>query len=1159
MTNESPNIVYSSHPWETKSICVEACQKITLLVTQDVQRSQKYALSAQPYIIGETIEPHFGLSLILERQPQPEETNIKPLISGALLSFDVGLGVSQSSIDQLNAGQAEPYRSLYARKITYSLRYSGESEEDLKILGEMEAAGIEGRASLAVSLNRNEALDALQMLQGNDSRLFLTSSLEYQINQIDQEIKFFGSWVAIYDFFAQKMEGAETIYESQLKELIKSLAGAGIISATDAKGQAVQAGGELLFRVFTRQSAVILRKSFDVIREENVYQLKSRPNEYFNLNYAERIEDWIRDELILGNSLQQLVQPILVQKNWDEFISLVVADNENPSQSGRIASRVRSNRKTDRDSRSSQENPALQLAVINNAVSTMNVVTSPGGSGIIHYDPFKIVNHNLILNLNHIQLDDYKFELLDKDRPRNLPVVNKGMGGAPYWKDRLDPKKYWYAPTFEIEQPDPAASPTNSPFLFSFRTTGGMTDTGHIAMEGEIRLTLKKKMSRQTKQAKSKLPKDASLHEVRFYGLSVNLFIPFIDSATGQNRRHAFKAETRIQGDQVIARIRLLNQWVKIAYGALAYENFSHSAPAVRTGYNFEAYRVVKEDTKIVIFGGKMAATQVSYKLPEVTTNPTVAVINPTLTTTTPAHFNASNLTLYTNSKTVQYNTFNLANTFGRSSRNQASSTVGLALAPSVGQTLLPARIESLSAANVYLSPPLKLDIEKIEYARYTYARFEDDAPEFYCNTYGRLYREYKHGAYQDMGCRDVFKLGEASPRLFEEILDEQLTDPLYKVYRVLQQPGYFMILPTTFCISRKIQLKDDEETYKPFIFLNVLLDASNPANNRVELRFTLQPDIPLFKRKQLEQKLRDYDPNPILLYPNDFETESLTLDWLLDSAVKDNIETEWNEDYSGPYLNTLFSMSIPTWIQMLLILQNSGVSGTISFKYNSDTPSLSSNLFLKLDHIRGPWENGPIALESFAQKTLLTNKSEATLEISDLHSIETDGIDLSTIPVELSLAPGESELLGASISYIPNYRYPPSDPVTIQEIRASIEEFEDKIIFISLFAKSRFDEYHIDRLDIEVRILATNEEHIAQITKDQDVAELSIILPLTAALDSNIIEYRIKIVFYENNGVIKDPLISEYFPGDLTEDGIIGVSFDVLRELISEDEGIIP
>ena len=150
----------------------------------------------------------------------------------------------------------------------------------------------------------------------------------------------------------------------------------------------------------------------------------------------------------------------------------------------------------------------------------------------------------------------------------------------------------------------------------------------------------------------------------------------------------------------------------------------------------------------------------------------------------------------------------------------------------------------------------------------------------FPCNTLGAFYRQDLGDRMTSIGCQDSFSLGQTAFRLYELIDDAALASPLYNVYRSLSQPGRFLILPSTYRITRYAP-SEGERAYRPAIYLYSSLDAENQANNRCVVMATLQPDLSPWVRKDLEGKLARLHHSPVMQYITQIDSQ-LTYTWSL-------------------------------------------------------------------------------------------------------------------------------------------------------------------------------------------------------------------------------------------------------------------------------------
>jgi hypothetical protein len=63
-----------------------------------------------------------------------------------------------------------------------------------------------------------------------------------------------------------------------------------------------------------------------------------------------------------------------------------------------------------------------------------------------------------------------------------------------------------------------------------------------------------------------------------------------------------------VSGDRITASVDLLDGWVRLCYGALAYPGFQAEPARLRVGWSFEAYVPLPAAAQLA-FGGKLATT----------------------------------------------------------------------------------------------------------------------------------------------------------------------------------------------------------------------------------------------------------------------------------------------------------------------------------------------------------------------------------------------------------------------------------------------------------------------------------------------------------------------------------------------------------------------
>jgi hypothetical protein len=1079
----------STATWSHRSLTLDDGAEATVLTVPDVSGGITYVLPPAPRLVhGPGGAPLLSLSLILSSQPGPDAESAHSLIEGGVLTMDVQIGVAQAVLDALAAHCAKECRRLFARRVEYALLWVENDDEPPRILARAEGGGTEGRAGIRAHLDRAQSLDVLGALDRTSARLRLCATVHYRGVGPPQVVRLSGSWERIHDFLAPHADEQGRLTEAALQRLIPSLAEEGLLAVTHGDGSPTQLSAETLVRLFMRQAVVLLRRDPDAAGDEVRYTLRARPHKSFRLSYSESIAGSELQTQELCAPLERLVGGVLEDRNWDDHVHLVARQADNPALVATIPRRVRA---TPGQRATRGSSGRIKVAVIGNTVAALSLATRPNTTATSQ--PALTVVHQPEIALAHTMLDDIRVELPQKDRPRSLPIIHNP--NAPYWHDRLSRRKIWYAPVFELVEPAPNADPASSPFLFSFERIG-VTGTGAAALRGRVRFTLRQVMSEETSAA---LRRDArgDAHPVPLDRLSVSLLVPFVNTTDGQVRQHRFAAAVEADGDTVTATVLLLNEWVRLCYGALAMEDFQTLPAQIQVAYTFSGYVPIKEGDLELTFGGKALHTPVVYSAAEAATLRGATF------------FDATTLTYVQPRTEVRYR---------REAAGTASRHEGRAERAAPARPLLAAGrplVATPTAVRPQLSvaPNLAALLRKVEYARRTQVRRQTQTIFLPCNRLGRFYQEVRDSTPTAIGCQDALTLGQTRYRQYEEIAE--LRTPAYQVYRSLQQPGHFLVLPTRFCISRRAA--NEADAYRPLIFLHALLDAEVPANNRVELRTTLQPDLPPFERRALLERLKAYDPEPVIHYPTDIPTEAVAFTWALDPAITADSEASIL-DAGGPFISTYFRMDLPSWQLMRSVLNSPGIRGSVSFTL-ADGSQLSANLLLKLDHIRGPWESGPLEVTANDDQLRLTNRIERTVEVSDLVRYAGPGV-AQQVPVEVSLAAGQTHTVATGGGLQPVYRYPPGDPVAIEEVRSFVEDIYSNLIFINLL---NFANYNLVRLDVEARLQGVEGRYTAQLTEAMPVADIPIVLPLTTYLERHVLEFRVTKVFSHREAQITD------------------------------------
>ncbi len=1108
----------STDAWSPQLLTLDNGATITVLTKPAVDSPTIDVLPQVPQLVYTSEQaPVLSLSLILSRQPEPTEDTVIPLINRGLLALTVQTGVTQEVLNALSTCSQQKFQRLFARRVEYTLLQTVHQELP-GILAKAEGSGTEGRAGISIHLDRAQTLDVLSALDGVSSSLSLCATVHYRSASPPQVVQLSGSWGLIHDYLSLQVDEQGRLTQATLQALLPVMVDKGLLAVKHQDNSPAQLTGEQLHRLFMRQAMVILQPDSVV---DEAYLLRSRPHESFSLNYSETVEGSGLRSHELCTSLDHLIGNTL-RGNWEQHVHLMAQQPD--ATTAPVPRRVRAT--PSRTSRNPQT--LMKVAAMGNAVTSLSLAAHPNTFAVSPQKLALIKRPELIakrpeLVVNQGMLEDIRIELPQKDVPQSLPVVTNPK--APYWRDRLDPKKLWYAPVLEVVPPLANGDPASSPFLFSFQRVG-TTNTSQPALKGTLRVTLQQRQSEATSKALASVQGKAL--PVPLNHLTVALIVPFVDSVDGHVKRHRFSAAVSIEGDRVMATISLLNQWVRLAYGVVAIEDFQSTTAQVQVSYAFSGYVPIREQDLELAYGGKALHTPVVYSPTEAAKLKGTTFFDATSMSLVQPHaqlrFQPEELDATRQDRRTTAASLTQLHTANLSAINLNSNAITLnrpavAAIPSV-------RPQLTLAANVATL------LQKVKYARRTQVRQQSQPLLFPCSQFGRFYQEIRRGTANAIGCQDALTLGQTRYQQYEEITE--LRTSSYQVHRSLQQPGQFLVIPARFCISRRSV--GEADAYWPLIFLHALLDADTPANNRVELRTTLQPDLRVFERLELLEKLKGYDVNPTIHYPTDIPTETVDFNWHVEPEILANSEVEILNT-EGPFISAYLRMDLPSWHLMRSVLVSPGLSGSFLLELADGTP-FNVNLLLKLDHIRGPWEDGPLEITAESGELRLTNRVEQTVEVSDLVKF-TGSARTHRTPVEVAIASDQSHTLKASSDLQPVYHYPPTDPIEIEEIRSFVEHIFSNFIFINLLNLPR---HNLLRLDVEARVQGIDQRYTAQLTAAMPIADIEVVLPLTTYLEKRVLEFRVTKVF--NNGTAET---THWIQWDLDAAGPVSITSELL------------
>jgi hypothetical protein len=670
---------------------------------------------------------------------------------------------------------------------------------------------------------------------------------------------------------------------------------------------------------------------------------------------------------------------------------------------------------------------------------------------------------------------------LPENNPLSLPVVNDL--NAPLFIDRIKQSLRWYLPSVQLLSPAPSEAPDTSPFLFELERIG-TTASGRPAIRARVRLTLELSMPAAVSTALARLP-GVSAQPINIIQPSVVLRVPYIDEADGTLKRASYRGVTTVSGGRVQAVIELLNDAARTTYGSLSTEGFQTEPARVEFSYQFGCYSPVS-DRPTIVMGGKISAAQFLPHLRD--DSDTIPVI--------------------TGGREFRY----------RPEKPGLSAVV-------MGSTAIPAG--HLLISNVATQLP-----QKIEYAQKTIIRQQNLDAFFACDRLGSFYREKQSSVVAAIGCAEAYRLGQASNRTYQEI--PNLARAAYRVFRNLNQPGRFVLVPLTYQITR-YSAEVTDCAYRPVILVYAVLDPESPEHNRIRYEAMLAPSISPVEYQELLYQLALEAQHPVLELPNMLASEA-EYRWNLSSDLSVEVTTDRTPEYFHVGLSTDLASSL----LLKSMIQNTGVSGEVRFTFEDGT-ILTSALSLNLAQITGPWPFGPIALRRDGGIVKLTNRIEGSLSVRDL-VLFAAGRAPTRIAVEKQLNSGASldvPITGAFDVACVDFATLGGVTATIEEIRSMIEDVQSNVVFVDLV---NYDNYGLERLEVEARLKGV--PGISRVRMENRRGTVDFLLPLTTYLEARIVEYRVNKVFRS-----KPSEITAWLEWNMeTNNNIVSITWDSIR-----------
>jgi hypothetical protein len=432
----------------------------------------------------------------------------------------------------------------------------------------------------------------------------------------------------------------------------------------------------------------------------------------------------------------------------------------------------------------------------------------------------------------------------------------------------------------------------------------------------------------------------------------------------------------------------------------------------------------------------------------------------------------------------------------------------------------------------VMATPAILDTIRKTTYATKTIVRQDRSDVLLPCDTLGAFYLETSSTGTAAVGCVDALRLGQATLRQYAEMAE--LATPGYRVFRSLQQPGRFLLLPAAYRITRYGASVPDK-AFRPAVAVYSALDAANPANNRVVYHATLQPDIAPHERRSLRTMLGAHAANPLLEYPTEIAAETSYV-WMLGGGA--NIEARTLKMPDG--FQVTLSTDIPGALLVQSMLQTAGVSGSVTFQL-PDGSRFQSLLVVDLRSVVGPWDSGPVTILVNGARARLINRIERPVEVSDL--LVFPPLEGNEIAVERLLPPGgthELDIPGGASEIYAISALPAVGPVVLEEIRSFVEDIHTSVVFLDLIDHAA---HNLRELQIESRLKNVPGLNTLRPSGEPPSATTEFILPLTTYLANRTLQFRVTKTF-----TASPPHVTPWLDWDLDRSGnVVSLTWELV------------
>lgn len=1009
-----------------------------------------WTVLSTPRLAGPFDRPACAVTVLLARSPLPSEETIRPLISRALLTATVDVGLTEAERDTAQAVLAGPVQNAFARKGAIEW-----FDQRGSLLAHVDAYGLEPSAQISTWVADELARALVDCVTGPGDAGLIRAVLRFPVAAAAAAFQLSLDRARVTSALRlQAVDGVvtRTQAESVLGELLfdESVKG-----ASDQATPVIAVLAAHLCELLTDVLEPDLDDSERLLLHDDPTQLPR------TLSLSVPAIRGTQD-VVFETSLSEVLTPARAVS--DRIVTLVALGTHEPPLET-VPPRKRSPRRREPGASLPLIARKERLVSLSLAV-TPALANRPSAAELVTSD----VTMPLAQSARVRWWAAHDVVAPEREDIGEGPIVDDP--NATTYPDHEN-ANIWAAPDYRLVVPNPNDDPTTSPFLYSF-SQQGTSQSLRPGIDATIRITL------HAEEA------PAGQQPIATSGETALLLIPFREPTSGETIVQSAIGDVRRDGATLRIEVRLADDVARLAYGALAYAGFQDEPAQLKLAASFRAWRPVPPEAHVV-FGGKLAPIALRTH-----DDPVVPIPDQVL-------FDPHRLEIAQHSQRIRL----IPGGNGNGLRER-----GLTDLASVRRTrardLDEPQARRLPAAALVAKPELigggriGTNGQRPRYGQQTVVREQVIDLLFPCNELGGLYRQRQaDGSEQAVGCQDILRLGEIVYRLYEQVTD--LQSERYSIFRALAQPGRFLLLPARYRITRYGPSEPSDRAFRPAALLYGLLQP-DPTQNRYYLTATLEPDVAPFERQAIIDRLVTITPagvTPSLHLPTDpVCAAERTYQWALPSGLSMPEVTQ---------LQNGFQVSVSSGLDNALLLteliEHSGLQGSVSFAL-PDGMTLVSDLCLD-SVITGPYLGGPLRLTPAAGEMLVENPTERAIDVLELRGGEGSVAVNQTIPpsgrITTAKPTGDGHIVARFRAH--------DEPMSLKQMRVFVEDVIADVIFVNLID---FKAHDLTAVEVFCHLQGESEAFTATLGERQS-AKIELTLPITDYLQKQILLYQVK------------------------------------------------